>query len=67
MIMKEKADPMLPDERSETGKPDVPDDLWENCKGQCGYTPWCKDCRLQKEKLLEERLNHEDRSDDNKE
>jgi hypothetical protein len=21
-----------------------PEDEWENCKGQCGYTPWCKDC-----------------------
>jgi|GEM_PF-3728684 len=20
------------------------DDL-ENCRGQCGFTPWCKDCK----------------------
>jgi hypothetical protein len=25
-------------------KPDRDDD-WENCKGQCGYTPWCRDCK----------------------
>jgi hypothetical protein len=44
--------------------PPVTDDLWENCKGQCGTTPWCRDCMLEKEKLLEERLNRERRSDD---
>jgi hypothetical protein len=22
---------------------DIPDD--GNCRGQCGYTPWCKDCK----------------------
>jgi hypothetical protein len=32
------------DNNSEKTKPD-PDDDWENCKGQCGYTPWCKDCK----------------------
>lgn len=21
------------------------DDEWENCKGQCGFTPLCKDCK----------------------
>jgi len=28
-------------------KPDFLDDF-DNCKGQCGYTPWCKDCRESK-------------------
>jgi hypothetical protein len=58
---------MVPDQKSTEQKPSVPDDLWENCKGQCGYTPWCRDCLLQKGKLVEERLNREGRSDDNKE
>lgn len=22
-----------------------PEDDWENCRGQCGFTPWCKDCK----------------------
>jgi hypothetical protein len=25
-------------------KPEHEDDL-ENCKGQCGFTPWCRDCK----------------------
>jgi len=45
----------------------VPDEPWENCKGQCGTTPWCKECQLEKEKLHEERLNRQGRSDDKKE
>jgi hypothetical protein len=57
---------MVPDQKLEQ-EPPVPEESWENCKGQCGYTPWCRDCLLQKEKLVEERLNREGRSDDNKE
>jgi hypothetical protein len=29
--------------RREEKKPEPDPDL-DNCKGQCGYTPWCKDC-----------------------
>jgi len=33
-----------PEEKTEENvKPDPDEDL-ENCKGQCGYTPWCKNC-----------------------
>jgi len=58
---------MVPDEKMTPVQPAVPDEIWENCKGQCGYTPWCRDCMLQKGKLLEEKLNREGRSDDNNE
>jgi hypothetical protein len=65
MIMKEKKEQTLVEEqKSAEENPSVPDDLWDNCKGQCGYTHWCRDCLLEKEKLLEERLNREGRSDD---
>jgi hypothetical protein len=37
---------------------------WENCKGQCGNTPWCRDCLLEKKRLYEESLNRPGCSDD---
>jgi hypothetical protein len=66
-MRKKTIHPMLPEQRSAAEKQTVPDDIQENCKGQCGYTPWCRDCMMQKQKILEERLNREGRSDDNKE
>jgi hypothetical protein len=39
----------------ETNQPtDIPDDF-DNCKGQCGFTPWCKACmesRKEAERLI---------------
>jgi hypothetical protein len=33
-------------EKNENGKQKKElDDNWENCKGQCGYTPWCRTCK----------------------
>lgn len=67
MIMKEKIlDSMIPDQGLATEEATLPDEFWENCKGQCGYTPWCKDCLLQKEQLQKESLNREGCSDDKK-
>jgi hypothetical protein len=65
MIMKEKKE-QSPVSEQKPAKENtlVTDDLWENCKGQCGTTPWCRDCMREKEKLLEEKLNRERRSDD---
>ncbi len=31
-------------EKDKPQKRDHQDVEPENCKGQCGYTPWCKDC-----------------------
>jgi hypothetical protein len=62
MIMKEKTAQSPVSEQEENAM--VTDDLWENCKGQCGTTHWCRDCMREKEKLLEEKLNRERRSDD---
>ena len=52
-----------------TGKEEqrAADEVWENCKGQCGFTPWCRDCQLEKEKLHKEWLNRQGRSDDKEE
>ena len=45
MTMKEKtADPALRDQKTGEEKQRVPDELWENCKGQCGAHPWCREC-----------------------
>lgn len=67
-MMEEKTANTAPREVNTTeAKLSIPDELWENCKGQCGTTPWCRDCKLEKEKLLEEKLNREGRSDDKKE
>jgi hypothetical protein len=60
MTMEEKtADPALRDQKNAEETLRVPDEPWENCKGQCGTTHWCRDCLLQKEKLREERLNRQ--------
>lgn len=69
MTMEEKTvDPARTEQKTTEEKQPVQDDeLWENCKGQCGFSPWCRDCLLQKEKLHEERLNQQRRSDDKKE
>jgi hypothetical protein len=65
MITKEKkGQPLVQEQESAEKIPSLTDDLWENCKGQCGTTPWCRDCMLEKKKLLEETLNREGRSDD---
>jgi hypothetical protein len=31
------------EEKNKQQKPDLTDDF-DNCRGACGYTPWCKDC-----------------------
>ncbi len=68
MTLQEKTEePTLRDQKTGEENQQVPDELWENCKGQCGTTPWCRDCQLEKEKLHEERLNRQGRSDDKKE
>jgi len=65
MTLNEKAaNPALREQKTTEGKQPMPDEPWENCKGQCGTTPWCRDCMLEKEKLLQEKLNREGRSDD---
>ncbi len=30
------------------------DEDFENCKGQCGYTQWCRACMEERKKLLRE-------------
>lgn len=30
------------------------DEDFENCKGQCGYTIWCRACMEERKKLLDE-------------
>jgi hypothetical protein len=30
------------------------DEDFENCKGQCGYTIWCRACMEERNKLLRE-------------
>jgi len=68
MTMKENtANPGLPQRDPTDAKPLMQDDIWENCKGQCGFTPWCRECILVKEKLLVEKLNRQGRSDDKEE
>jgi hypothetical protein len=65
MIMKEKKEQPLAQEQQSAGEtPSVLDDDWENCKGQCGAYPWCRECMREKERLHEERLNRQGRSDD---
>lgn len=65
MTIEEKTvDPALRDQKTGEEKQRVPDELWENCKGQCGADPWCRECMREKERLHEERLNRQGRSDD---
>jgi hypothetical protein len=43
------------EEREKMQQPDFLEDF-DNCKGQCGYTPWCKACmesRKEAEKLIQ--------------
>ena len=69
MTMKEKtaAPALLGSGNEEERQQRVSDELWENCKGQCGADPWCRECMREKERLHKERLNRERRSDDKKE
>jgi len=30
------------------------DEDFENCKGQCGYTIWCRACMEERKKLIDE-------------
>jgi hypothetical protein len=65
MIMKEKKEqPLAQEQQPARETPSVLDDDWENCKGQCGSDPWCRECMREKERLHEERLNRQGRSDD---
>jgi len=65
MIMKEKKEqPLAQEQQSARETLSVLDDDWENCKGQCGADPWCRECVREKERLHEERLNRQGRSDD---
>ena len=41
------------DTRSQTPASESDGDF-ENCKGQCGYTIWCRACREERKKLLDE-------------
>jgi hypothetical protein len=66
-LEEETEESTLRDQKTGEENQEVPDELWENCKGQCGTTPWCRDCQLEKEKMHEERLNRQGRSDDKKE
>jgi hypothetical protein len=68
MNVKENTVDAVLSQKDTTGaKRPVQDDLWENCKGQCGFTPWCRECTLVREKLLEEKLNRKGRPDDKEE
>jgi hypothetical protein len=66
-LEEETEESTLRDQKTGEENQEVPDELWENCKGQCGTTPWCRDCQLEKEKMHEEMLNRQGRSDDKKE
>ncbi len=68
MTIEEKAaDPALPEHQATEEKPPGADESWENCKGQCGADPWCRECIREKERLHEEWLNRQRRSDDKEE
>ena len=28
---------------------------WENCKGQCGYTRFCRQCKQERDNLIREK------------
>jgi len=65
--MKEKTpEPALPEQKANEERERRLDEIWENCKGQCGADPWCMECMREKERLHEERLNRQGRSDDKK-
>ena len=67
MTIEEKtADPARLKQKATEEKQQGADEPWENCKGQCGNTPWCRECIREKERLHEERLNRQGRSDDKK-
>jgi len=68
MTIEEKtAEPALPEKKTKEGKRRGADEIWEYCKGQCGADPWCMECMRNREKLQEEWLNRQGRSDDKKE
>ena len=41
-------------QENQTTAPAPAKDDFENCKGQCGYTQWCRACMEEKKKLLDE-------------
>ena len=49
MAPAEKPD-SLPDEKEIRKE----EDDFENCKGQCGYTVWCRECMANRKKELAE-------------
>lgn len=42
-----------PDTKPKAPSPKFDADF-ENCKGQCGYTQWCRACMEERKKLLDE-------------
>ena len=66
-MKKNTANPVPPQQDPTEAKQPIQDDPWENCKGQCGFTSWCRECILVKDKLLVETLNRQGRSDDKEE
>ena len=68
MTMKEEtAAPALPEQETSEERKRRLDEIWENCTGQCGADPWCRDCMREKKRLHEEWLNREGQTDDKKE
>jgi hypothetical protein len=66
--MKEKtAEPALPEQTTNEERKRRLDEIWENCKGQCGADPWCMECMREKKRLHEEKLNRQGRYVDKKE
>jgi hypothetical protein len=66
--MKEKtAAPALPEKKTTEKERQGPDEIWENCRGQCGTDIWCRECMLEKDRLHEEWLNRARQTDDKEE
>ena len=50
---------LLTETRLQTPDTDSDQDF-ENCKGRCGYTPWCRACREEREQMEKNAVQKED-------
>ena len=51
-MAKEDACNALP--HNEQGNAEEESDDFENCKGRCGYTIWCRECMASRERQMSE-------------
>jgi len=50
-MTEETAAPALPEQETSEERKRRLDEIWENCTGQCGADPWCRECMREKERL----------------